>query len=96
MPGQLKTKLKNLKMNTIMKKISVLLALTVVTFSCVSKKKYVALQQENGEITSELQKTRVAKEDLEAKFLFFLNLTSLLIERAKCALGADDIIGIMF
>tara|TARA_R100000750_G_C2330019_1_gene89793 strand:- start:53 stop:847 length:795 start_codon:yes stop_codon:yes gene_type:complete len=36
--------------------------------SCVSKKKYVALQQENGEITSELQKTRVAKEDLENKF----------------------------
>ena len=35
-------------------------------------------------------------KDLEAKFLFFLNLTSLLMERAKCALGADDIIGIMF
>ncbi|GAA4972514.1 OmpA/MotB family protein [Algibacter aquimarinus] len=51
-----------------MKKISVLLALTVVTFSCVSKKKYVALQQENGEIKSELQKIRIAKEDLEAKF----------------------------
>lgn len=51
-----------------MKKISVLLLLAVVTFSCVSKKKYLALQQENGEIKSELQKTRVAKEDLEAKF----------------------------
>ena len=51
-----------------MKKISVLLAATIITFSCVSKKKYVALQQENGEIRSELQKTRVEKEDLEAKF----------------------------
>ena len=50
-----------------MKKISILL-LAIVVSSCVSKKKYVALQQENGEIKSELQKTRVAKEDLEAKF----------------------------
>ncbi|MBU3820426.1 flagellar motor protein MotB [Flavobacteriaceae bacterium XHP0103] len=50
-----------------MKKISILL-LAVVVSSCVSKKKYVALQQENGEIKSELQKTRVEKEDLENKF----------------------------
>jgi chemotaxis protein MotB len=51
-----------------MKKISILLLIVATTFSCVSKKKYIALQQENGEIKSELQKTRVAKEDLEAKF----------------------------
>lgn len=51
-----------------MKNISMLLLVTILTVSCVSKKKYLALQQENGEITSELQKTRVAKEDLEAKF----------------------------
>ncbi|WNH14232.1 flagellar motor protein MotB [Thalassobellus suaedae] len=51
-----------------MKKISILLLVTIFTISCVSKKKYVALQQENGEIKSELQKTKVAKEDLEAKF----------------------------
>lgn len=50
-----------------MKKISILL-LAVLAFSCVSKKKYIALEQENGEIRSELQKTRVEKEDLEAKF----------------------------
>ncbi len=50
-----------------MKKISILL-LVALTFSCVSKKKYMALEQENGEIKSELQKTKVAKEDLEAKF----------------------------
>lgn len=36
--------------------------------SCVSKKKYMALEQENGEIKSELTKTRVEKEDLETKF----------------------------
>lgn len=51
-----------------MKKVSILLLLVATTFSCVSKKKFLALQQENGEIKSELQKTRVAKEDLEAKF----------------------------
>jgi chemotaxis protein MotB len=50
-----------------MRKISILI-LAIVVSSCVSKKKYVALEQENGEIRSELQKTRVAKEDLEAKF----------------------------
>ncbi len=50
-----------------MRKISILLVATLV-FSCVSKKKYVALQQENGEIKSELTKTRVEKEDLENKF----------------------------
>lgn len=50
-----------------MRKISILL-LAIIVSSCVSKKKYVALEQENGEIKSELQKTRVAKEDLEAKF----------------------------
>lgn len=50
------------------KKISILVFTSVVVMSCVSKKKYVALEQENGQITSELQKTRVAKEDLENKF----------------------------
>ncbi len=52
----------------IMKKISILLLTGVFMFSCVSKKKYVALQEENGQIKSELAKTRVEKEDLEAKF----------------------------
>ncbi|GAA4269165.1 OmpA/MotB family protein [Hyunsoonleella aestuarii] len=51
-----------------MKKISVLLLLATITLSCVSKKKYLALEHENGEIKSELQKTRVEKENLEAKF----------------------------
>ena len=51
-----------------MKKISILLVTAILLSSCVSKKKYVALEQENGEIKSELTKTKVAKEDLEAKF----------------------------
>ncbi|KJD35206.1 cell envelope biogenesis protein OmpA [Tamlana sedimentorum] len=51
-----------------MKNFSILLLVTIFTFSCVSKKKYIALQQENGEIKSELQKTKVANEDLETKF----------------------------
>jgi len=50
-----------------MKKISILLLSTFI-FSCVSKKKYIALEQENGEIKSELTKTKVANEDLETKF----------------------------
>ncbi len=50
-----------------MRNISILL-LAITVSSCVAKKKYVALEQENGEIRSELQKTQVAKEDLEAKF----------------------------
>jgi len=51
-----------------MKKISILLVAVLVFSSCVSKKKYVALEQENGEIKSELTKTKVEKEELEAKF----------------------------
>jgi chemotaxis protein MotB len=51
-----------------MKKLSIVLLSTIVLTSCVSKKKYVALETENGQIKSELTKTRVAKEDLETKF----------------------------
>ena len=51
-----------------MKKISILLVTTILLSSCVSKKKYMALEQENGEIKSELAKTIVEKEDLENKF----------------------------
>ena len=51
----------------IMKKLSLLLV-AILALSCVSKKEYIALQQENGEIKSELQKTQVEKEELEAKF----------------------------
>ena len=51
-----------------MKKLSILLLSGLVLTSCVSKKKYVALETENGQIKSELTKTRVEKEDLETKF----------------------------
>ena len=51
-----------------MKKISISLIAVVLLTSCVSKKKYVALETENGQIKSELTKTKVEKEDLEAKF----------------------------
>ncbi|MCG2461031.1 flagellar motor protein MotB [Flavobacteriaceae bacterium F89] len=51
-----------------MKKI----ALTILTIgmlsACVSKKKYVQLEQENGQIKSQLTKTTVEKEELESKF----------------------------
>jgi len=52
----------------IMRKISILLVTTILLTACVSKKKYVALEQENGQIKSELTKTRVEKEELETKF----------------------------
>ncbi|MCB0462134.1 MAG: flagellar motor protein MotB [Flavobacteriaceae bacterium] len=51
-----------------MKKLALVLLTSATIVSCVSKKKYVALETENGQIRSELQKTQVAKEDLEAKF----------------------------
>lgn len=51
-----------------MKKISILLVTAVLLSSCVSKKKFVALEQKHGETVSELTKTRVEKEDLETKF----------------------------
>ncbi len=52
-----------------MKKASIImLSGLVLLSSCVSKKKYVALELENGQIKSELTKTRVEKEDLESKF----------------------------
>lgn len=51
-----------------MKKISILVLTSLVVMSCVSKKKYIALEQENGEIRSELQKEQVQNEVLEAKF----------------------------
>ena len=51
-----------------MKKISIGVLALCLMASCVSKKKYVALEHENGEIKSELTKTTVEKEELEAKF----------------------------
>lgn len=51
-----------------MKKLSILLATVVLFSSCVSKKKYLALEQEKGEIQSELTKTQLANQELETKF----------------------------
>ncbi|MEZ4792845.1 MAG: OmpA family protein [Gelidibacter sp.] len=51
-----------------MKKISMTLLAVILFSSCVSKKKYMALETENGQLKSELTKTKVEKEDLEAKF----------------------------
>ncbi len=51
-----------------MKKLSIMLLVAVTVASCVSKKKYVALETEHNNTRSELQKTQVEKEELEAKF----------------------------
>ncbi len=51
-----------------MKQISVIVLSALFLTSCVSKKKYVALETENGQIKSELTKTKVEKETLEDKF----------------------------
>ena len=50
------------------KKTAIALLAFIVLASCVSKKKYVALEQEKGEVISELSKTKIEKEELEAKF----------------------------
>ncbi len=53
-----------------MKKLFKLIALSgvILMASCVSKKKYVALEQELQDTRSTLQKTTVEKEELEEKF----------------------------
>jgi chemotaxis protein MotB len=51
-----------------MKKISIFIVTGILLSSCVSKKKYVALEKENGEVKSQLQKVQVEKESLDAKF----------------------------
>ena len=51
-----------------MKQLSVIVLSALFLTACVSKKKYVALETENGQIKSELTKTKVEKEELEAKF----------------------------
>ncbi|NND52949.1 MAG: OmpA family protein [Flavobacteriaceae bacterium] len=56
-----------------MKKLAILFVSATVITSCVSKKKYLALEHENGQIKSELTKTKVEKEDLEAKFVVIQN-----------------------
>lgn len=45
-----------------------LLLLGLMTTSCVSKKKYVALEEQLANSTTHLQKTTLEKEKLEAKF----------------------------
>jgi len=51
-----------------MKKISILLITVLLAVSCVSKKKYVALEEDRNNLKGELQKTTIAKEELEDKF----------------------------
>lgn len=59
----------NQKLRLNMKKSITLVVLSAVFLtSCVSKKKYVALEQQYGETKSALQKNQVEKEELESKF----------------------------
>ena len=51
-----------------MKKLLILLVTVLLMVSCVSKKKYVALEQDRNNLKGELQKTTIAKEELEGKF----------------------------
>ena len=51
-----------------MKKISLLLAFAFIATSCVSKKKYVELDQRYTNTKGNLQRTTLEKEELEAKF----------------------------
>jgi len=56
-----------------MRKLSIVVLSAILLTACVSKKKYLALEQDNGELKSELTKTKVAKEDLEGKFAAIQN-----------------------
>jgi chemotaxis protein MotB len=51
-----------------MKKLALLCLSGLLITSCVSKKKYVAMETQYGESQNELMKTRAEKEDLETKF----------------------------
>lgn len=51
-----------------MKQILIVVLSALFLTACVSKKKYLALEADNGELKSELTKTKVEKEELEAKF----------------------------
>lgn len=51
-----------------MKKMSVLIVVILLTVSCVSKKKFVALEQDRDNIKGELHKTSIEKDELEQKF----------------------------
>lgn len=51
-----------------MKRILALLIMTALVTSCVSKKKYVQLEQELIDTKGELQQTTIEKEALETKF----------------------------
>jgi chemotaxis protein MotB len=50
------------------KRILALIIVTTLVTSCVSKKKYVLLEEDLMETKGDLQKTTVEKEELEAKF----------------------------
>lgn len=52
----------------IMKRISIVVLSALFLTACVSKKKYLALEADNGELKSELTKTKVEKQELETKF----------------------------
>ncbi len=56
------------KFKLFMKKLTLVALSAIFLTACVSKKKYLALEQEKGEIKSELTKTIVEKEELEKKF----------------------------
>lgn len=51
-----------------MKKTITPLLILIILSSCVSKKKYMSLEDQKGKITKQLQQTTVEKEALEAKF----------------------------
>ena len=51
-----------------MKKVSAVLLTAILFTGCVSKKKYVALETDRNQLKSELQKTTVERDELEAKF----------------------------
>ena len=74
-----------------MKKTTIsITAILLLSMSCVSKKKYVALETQYTDIKANLQKTTLAKEDLQSKFLKIENRVTQYNEKIN-SLKGDNI-----
>ena len=77
-------------MKSITKSSIIITAIFLLTVSCVSKKKYVALENQYVDTKANLQKTTLAKEALQSKFTKIENRVALYNEKIN-SLKGDNI-----
>ena len=77
-------------MKSITKSSIIVTAIFLLTVSCVSKKKYVALENQYVDTKANLQKTTLAKEALQSKFTKIENRVALYNEKIN-SLKGDNI-----